>query len=165
VLEYAYDTSGRVVSRSVTAKGSSSSTTAYQYDAAGRLIQATSPDGKQTTFAYDATDRLISSTQQLDSVKLVTERRYDAADRLIAIAHLKQQTDGTASLILGQRIQRGTGGAVSRIDRFGADAGFDAAAGSLSPRKPARKPGVRSNIQTFPPKEVISSPHDQTIAD
>jgi hypothetical protein len=27
------------------------------------------------------------------------------------------------------------------------------------------KSGVRSNIQTFPPKKVISSPHDETIAD
>jgi RHS repeat-associated protein len=132
VLEYAYDTSGRLVSRSVSAKGGSASTTAYQYDAGGRLVQATSPDGKQTTFTYDATDRLISSTQQLDSVKLVTERRYDAADRLIAIAHIKQQADGTASLILGQRIQRGTGGAVSRIDRFGTAAGFDATAGGFT---------------------------------
>jgi RHS repeat-associated protein len=58
-------------------------------------------------------------------------RRYDAQDRLIAIAHLKQN-GGTSTLILGQRIQRATGGAVSRVDRFDSASGFDATSGQFT---------------------------------
>jgi len=131
-LAFSYDAAGRITQRSVTPKGASDAiVTRYTYDQDGHLTSLVAPDGKQTTYAYDATGRLLTTTQALASGSLVTERRYDAQDRLIAIAHLKQ-SGGASALILGQRIQRTIGGAVSRIDRFDSTASFDAASGQFT---------------------------------
>jgi RHS repeat-associated protein len=135
-LGWAYDAAGRITERS-TAEG----TTRYQYDGDGRLQTLTAPDGKTTSYAYDASGRNTRSEQQLSGAdKLVTERRYDTADRQIAIAHSKQSTSGT-TLIAGQAITRGQGGAVSRIDTFDATASFSAATGAFS--------GNPTRVQTF----------------
>jgi uncharacterized protein RhaS with RHS repeats len=49
------------------ASGAYASTVAYQYDDAGRLVQATYTDGAQTVvvqYAYDAAGNLVSVTQR-----------------------------------------------------------------------------------------------------
>ena len=139
-LTWAYDAQGRITQRS-TPEG----TTRYQYDAAGRLTGLTAPDGKATTYAYDAAGQNTQSVQALDAnTALVTERRYDAMGRQITVAHSRRGTAGTpasTTLITGQAIQRGTGGAVSRIDTYGTGATFDATAGSFS--------GAPTRIQQF----------------
>ena len=130
------DPAGRITERST-----SEGTTGYQYDGDGRITRLTAPDGRQTTYAYDAGGRNTRSAQPLDgSDKLVTERRYDAADRQVAIAHSKQGT-GVTTLIAGQAIARGPGGAVARIDSFDQTASFDAATDTFT--------GRPSRVQTF----------------
>lgn len=82
------------------------------------------PDGRSTSYAYDAAGRLTRSEQQFDGTdRLITERRYDAADRQTAVAHSRQTGSGT-TLIAGQAITRSAGGAVSRIDSFDNTAAF-----------------------------------------
>jgi len=68
--------------------------------------------------------------QQLRSgVQLVTDRRFDGHDREILIAHSRQT--GSKTLIAGQAIGRAAGGAVTRLDTYGAGASFDETAGAL----------------------------------
>jgi RHS repeat-associated protein len=135
-LSYAYDAAGRITERST-----SEGTTRHEYDGDGRLAKVTAPDGSPITYAYDAAGRQVKSEQVLSaSTKLVTERRYDASDREIAIAHSKLDASGT-SLIAGQAISRGQGGAVSRIDTYDNTASFDATAGSFA--------GHPSRVQVF----------------
>jgi RHS repeat-associated protein len=88
-----------------------------------------------------AAGRQSRSEQQLDSTtQLVTERRYDSADRQVAIAHSKQSASAT-TLVAGQAIARGQGGAVSRIDSFDGTASFDATTGAFI--------GSPSRVQAF----------------
>ena len=135
-LAWAYDAAGRISERST-----SEGTTRYQYDPDGRLALLTAPDGKTTRYSYDSAGRQIRSEQQLDGVdKLITERRYDPADRQVAIAHGKQ-TVGGATPIAGQKIDRGPGGAVRRIDTFDATASFEATTATFS--------GNPSRVQLF----------------
>lgn len=131
-LAWTYDPAGRISERS-TAEG----TTGYSYDGDGRLTTLTAPDGKTTSYVYDAAGRNTRSEQQLaGSDKLVTERRYDSSDRQVTIAHSKQSASAT-TLVAGQTIARGQGGAVTRIDSFDATASFDATTGAFS-GNPAR---------------------------
>ncbi|PKN88619.1 MAG: hypothetical protein CVU51_03790 [Deltaproteobacteria bacterium HGW-Deltaproteobacteria-1] len=59
-------------------------TTAYTYDAAGRLTQETDPQGRHTYYAYDANGRMTSKTKPdgrtiyytYDAAGRLTERRY-----------------------------------------------------------------------------------------
>jgi RHS repeat-associated protein len=136
-LAWTYDAADRITRRS-TSEGN----TDYEYDGDGRLTRMVAPDGKATTYTYDAAGRPLRSEQVLDAVgiDLVTERRHDAQDRLIAIAHLRRQ-GGVSTLLAGQAIGRGTGGAVSRIDTFDATAGFNAGTGSFT--------GDPARVQTF----------------
>lgn len=128
-LSWSYDEVGRITRRT-TPEGS----TAYQYDGEGRLTQVTAPDGKTITYAYDSAGRMVRSEQQLNAASgltLVTDRRYDAHDRPILVAH-SRRSGATSTLIAGQTIARGAGGAVSRIDTFDASAGYNDAAGSFT---------------------------------
>jgi RHS repeat-associated protein len=137
-LGWTYDAADRIVRRT-TSEGS----TDYEYDGDGRLTRLVAPDGKATTYAYDAAGRFIRSEQQLDAaagISLVTERRHDAQDRQVAVAHSRRQGAGT-TLVAGQSITRGVGGAVSRIDTFDGSASFNAATGAFV--------GAPTRVQTF----------------
>jgi RHS repeat-associated protein len=125
-LGWVYDVQGRVVQRT-TSEGS----TPYAYDGDGRLSVLTTPDGRTTTYTYDAAGRISRTEQQLDAgtgVMLVTDERYDADDRQVAIAHSKR-VGALSTLIAGQALTRGTGGAVTRIDTFDAGASYNATTG------------------------------------
>jgi RHS repeat-associated protein len=93
----------------------------YAYDGANRMTQVTA-DGKATRYTYDGAGRLIVTERDIN-VKdgqpqtLVTYRRYDAADRVASIAHLRKSA-GWNFLIAGQAISRGPRGAVQGIDTF-----------------------------------------------
>ena len=92
----------------MTERTTSEGTSRYAYDAEGRLTQLTAPDGKTTTYAYDAAGRNTQSVQQLIAgVELVTDRRYDAQDRQVAIAHSKRV--GPPRPLAGQAVGRGAG--------------------------------------------------------
>ncbi len=137
-LSWTYDAAGRITRRS-TGEGN----TDYEYDGDGRLTRVVAPDGKATSYAYDAAGRALRSEQVLDTgagIDLVTERRHDAQDRLIAIAHMRRQ-GGVTALLAGQAISRGAGGAVSRIDTFNGSAAFVVATGGFS--------GSPVRVQTF----------------
>jgi RHS repeat-associated protein len=137
-LAWAYDAVGRVTRRT-TPEGS----TSYEYDADGRLTRMVAPDAKATVYSYDPAGRLVRSEQQLDAgatIALVTERRYDAQDRPVAIAH-GRRVGAVTALIAGQSIARGAGGAVVRIDTYDAAGSFDAASGAFA--------GTPIRIQTF----------------
>ncbi len=128
-LGWTYDAADRITRRS-TSEGN----TDYTYDGDGRLTRLVAPDGKATTYTYDTAGRLLRSEQVLDvaaGVDLVTERRHDAQDRLVAIAHQRRQ-GGVSTLLAGQAISLSAGGAVNRIDTFGAGAAFVAASGGFS---------------------------------
>ncbi|MGY4829032.1 PKD domain-containing protein [Sphaerotilaceae bacterium SBD11-9] len=137
-LAWTYDATGRVSQRT-TSEGS----TSYLYDADGRLTRVTGPDGKATSYTYDAAGRMASAEQQLDTATgttLLTERRYDLQDRLVAVAH-SRRVGAVTSLLSGQAISRGQGGAVNRIDTFESGASYNAATGSFS--------GTPVRAQTF----------------
>jgi RHS repeat-associated protein len=121
-LGWTYDATGRINQRS-TPEGN----TSYQYDGDGRLTLLTAPDGKTTTYAYDSAGRLIRTEQQLDlggGTTLQTEKRYDENDLQVVVAH-SRRVGAVATLIAGQRIARGIGGAVSRVDTFDNTAAFN----------------------------------------
>ena len=135
-LSWVYDGAGRVTQRT-TAEGS----TLYAFDGDGRLTLLTAPDGRTTGYTYDAAGRNTASVQQLDAgVELVSDRRFDAQDRAVAIAH-SRRVGGTKTLLAGQSIVRGAGGAVSRIDTFDAGAGFNDTTGTFT--------GNPARVQTF----------------
>lgn len=135
-LSWTYDAAGRV-----TARATPEGTTRYAYDGDGRLTQLTAPDGGITTYSFDAAGRIARSEQQLGGgVLLVTERRYDARDRQSAVAH-SRIVGASASLVSGQLVSRGTGGAVTRIDTFDTAAAFNAATGAFT--------GNPVRVQTF----------------
>ncbi len=135
-LAWAYDAAGRVTERTT-----SEGTSRYAYDAEGRLTQLTAPDGKTTTYAYDAAGRNTQSVQQLSAgVELVTDRRYDAQDRQVAIAHSKR-VGATKTLVAGQAVGRGAGGAVNRLDTFDGSASFNDTTGAFG--------GNPARVQTF----------------
>ncbi len=125
-LSWGYDEAGHVTRRT-TSEGS----TNYQYDGDGRLTLLTAPDGRTTTYAYDAAGRMVRSEQQLDTgagIVLVSERRFDAQDRQIAVAHSRRVASVT-TLLAGQAVQRDAGGAVTRIDTFDGAASYNAGTG------------------------------------
>ena len=137
-LGWAYDAADRITRRS-TSEGN----TDYTYDGDGRLTRLVAPDGKATTYSYDTAGRPLRSEQVLDAgagIELVTERRHDAQDRLVAIAHLRRQ-GGASTLLAGQALTRGAGGAVSRISTYDSSAAFVAGTGSFS--------GNPVRVQTF----------------
>ncbi len=135
-LTWAYDAAGRI-----TRRGTAEGNTTYSYDAEGRRSALTAPDGSTTTYAYDTAGRLTHSEQLLTAgVTLTTDWRYDAQDRQVAIAHGKRTGTGT-TLIAGQSISRGAGGAVNRIDNFDAASSYDAASGAFT--------GTPVRVQTF----------------
>jgi RHS repeat-associated protein len=137
-LSWAYDEAGRVTRRT-TPEGS----TTYAFDGDGRLLLLTAPDGKTTSYLYDAAGRMVRSEQQLDvpaGIVLVTDKRYDGQDRPITIAH-SRRVGAATSLLAGQAITRGGGGAVTRIDAFDATASYDNAGGVFV--------GAPVRVQTF----------------
>jgi RHS repeat-associated protein len=107
----------------------------YEYDAAGRMTSVTAPDGKQARYGYDSAGRLMTTERDLNPVNgqsqvLVTYQRYDAADRMIAIAHTKR-IGSSETLVAGQAITRGAGGTISEIDTYRAGS-YDAATGQFT---------------------------------
>ncbi len=137
-LSWTYDGEGRVTQRT-TSEGS----TVYGYDADGRLARLEAPDGKVTTYTYDLGGRPLLSEQTLDAaagISLATERRHDAQDRLVTVAHSKRSGAGSV-LVAGQAITRAAGGAVTRIDTFDASAAFVPATGAFT--------GSPVRVQTF----------------
>ena len=137
-LAWAYDAAGRVTQRT-TSEGS----TSYEYDGDGRLTRLTAPDGRATTYSHDAAGRMVRSEQLLEGatgVLLVTSKRYDGEDRPLVIAHSRSNGAGS-SLLAGQVIARGIGGAVTRIDTFGTNATYSDATGTFA--------GNPIRVQTF----------------
>nr|WP_295770559.1 RHS repeat-associated core domain-containing protein [Rhodoferax sp.] len=140
-LTYTLDANGNAVERSVSNATSNAGTATSTFDAAGRLATVTAPDGKATRYTYDAAGRLILTERDLNTLTgqtqvLRTHQRYDTADRVVAIAHIKQ-TGATQTLMVGQALTRDAGGAVSRIDMYRAGFGatpasFDANSGVFS---------------------------------
>lgn len=137
-LGWTYDAAGRITQRT-TPEGS----TAYQYDGDGRMTRVTAPDGKVVTYAYDAAGRMIRSEQALDTAGnavLVTERRHDAQNRDVVIAH-SRRVGAATTLVAGQQITRGINGAIARVDTFDGTASFSSATGSFT--------GAPVRAQTF----------------
>ncbi|HSI11009.1 MAG TPA: RHS repeat-associated core domain-containing protein [Chthoniobacter sp.] len=94
----------------------------YAYDDASRLTQVTAPDGKAARYTYDVAGRLVVTERDLSPKDgqpqtLVTYQRYDAADRVVSIAHLRRSGDWNF-LVAGQAIARGPGGTIQSIDTF-----------------------------------------------
>ena len=73
-----YDSLGRAVAQSVS-DGTHSLTTAYDYDAQGRVWQVTDSSGNTTITQYDAAGRTI---RQTDGDGNIVETSYDAAGRV-----------------------------------------------------------------------------------
>lgn len=140
-LNYTLDANGNAVERSVSNATSDAGTASSAYDAAGRLTTVTAPDGKATRYSYDAAGRPVLTERDLNTVGgqaqvLRTHQRYDAADRVVAIAHVKQ-TGTTQTLVVGQALTRDAGGAMNRIELYRAEFGatpasFDAGTGTFS---------------------------------
>lgn len=97
-------------------------TVGYAYDDANRLTKVTAPDGKTAKYTYDGGGRLVVTERDLNPKDgqpqvLVTYQRYDTADRVVSIAHLRRNGDWNF-LVAGQAITRGPRGAIQNIDTF-----------------------------------------------
>ena len=75
-----YDGMGRVVTQSVADGNGHSLSTAYDYDALGRVWQVTDPLGHKTVTQYDAAGRAV---RQSDGDGNIVETSYDAASRVV----------------------------------------------------------------------------------
>ncbi len=131
-IGYTLDANGNVTERSVSGAG----TTRNEYDEPGRLAKVTAPDGKQARYTYDQAGRLTTTERDLNPLSsqaqvLFSYSRYDSADRTTAIAHVTK-AGGAETLVAGQALTRGTGGAISRIDTYRTGAGYDSATGQFS---------------------------------
>ncbi|WP_077430624.1 RHS repeat-associated core domain-containing protein [Pseudomonas sp. C9] len=77
---YAYDLNGHLLEKTEFGADGSQLVTAYERDAAGRLLVKTPPDGIQVAYRYDRLGRLISVDDGHDHP---LEFEYDRQDRLI----------------------------------------------------------------------------------
>jgi RHS repeat-associated protein len=130
-ISYSLDANGNILERSIGNAG----TIRSEYDAAGRLARVTAPDGKQTRYTYDAAGRAIMVERDLNAKDgqaqvLVTHNRFDSADRVVAVAEVKRVGAGE-TLLAGQALTRGTGGAITKIDTYRAGS-YDSAAGQFA---------------------------------
>jgi RHS repeat-associated protein len=117
-INYSPDPMGNVLERSVSGGG----TVKYEFDDAGRLVEVLAADGKQTRYSYDRGGRVSRVERDLNPRAgqpqvLVTHRRYDAADRLVAIAQTRR-VGADELLLAGQKLTRIAGGEITRIETF-----------------------------------------------
>ncbi len=77
---YAYDLNGHLLEKTEFGDDGSTLITAYQRDAAGRLLVKTLPDGQKVEYRYDRLGRLVSVDDGSDRP---LEFGYDPQDRLI----------------------------------------------------------------------------------
>jgi RHS repeat-associated protein len=77
---YAYDLNGQLLEKTEFGDDGSQLITAYQRDAAGRLLVKTLPDGVKVEYRYDGLGRLVSVDDGQDHP---LEFEYDVHDRLI----------------------------------------------------------------------------------
>uniref|UniRef100_A0A923FR92 RHS domain-containing protein n=4 Tax=Pseudomonas marvdashtae TaxID=2745500 RepID=A0A923FR92_9PSED len=123
---YAYDLNGHLLEKTEFGADGSQQVTAYQRDAAGRLLRKTLPDGTTVDYRYDALGRLVS----VDDGHWPLAYEYDAQDRLVAEhqgwATLRYRYDNTGRLIHCRLPDRSTldyrhlpGGALIAIDLNG----------------------------------------------
>ncbi|WP_419710023.1 RHS repeat-associated core domain-containing protein [Pseudomonas sp. NFX224] len=77
---YAYDLNGQLLEKTEFGDDGSQLLTAYQRDAAGRLLVKTLPDGVKVEYRYDGLGRLVSVDDGQDHP---LEFEYDVHDRLI----------------------------------------------------------------------------------
>jgi RHS repeat-associated protein len=121
-INYTLDANGNPVERSVSNAAINAGTTKTEYDAAGRISKVIAPDGKEARYTYDQAGRLTRTERDLNPVDgqqqlLVTYLRHDQADRVIAIAHVKQ-VGGAETVVAGQALTRGSGGTITKIDTY-----------------------------------------------
>lgn len=125
---YAYDLNGHLLEKTEFGTDGSQQVTAYERDAAGRLLCKTLPDGSKVEYRYDGLGRLIGVDDGQDHP---LEFEYDLQDRLItehqswgtlryaydACGQLKRMRlpDGS---VLDYHLEKG--GALSAIDLNGA---------------------------------------------
>ena len=77
--EYQYDAAGNLLCET-SARG----TTSYTYDADGRLLKASEPDGKVTGYTYDAAgNRTAKEITDPDRSRVTTVYEYDSSNRLL----------------------------------------------------------------------------------
>ena len=91
VTTMAYDSRGRLRTRSIHAGSPLAETTGFDYDVAGQLVKVTMPDGSTLSYQYDAAHRLTEVSDSLGNVTQYTldamgnrikEDTFDPADRL-----------------------------------------------------------------------------------
>ncbi len=98
-----YDAANRVLSRTVDPSGLAL-TTSYGYDALGRVVQNTDPNGTVTTFRYDRAGQLLQQVIDPDGLALRTSFTWDARGQQLSVTDAngiltRYQYDG-----LGRRI-------------------------------------------------------------
>jgi fibro-slime domain-containing protein/RHS repeat-associated protein len=106
-----YDANGRLLTESrvlTTPGGTETLVWTYAYDASGRVIGATDPDGTTVSKAYDALGNMIERTDQLGR-KIVLA--YDELGRLTTTTYSDGSTEQTAYDAEGRR--------TSTVDRAG----------------------------------------------
>ncbi|HEY8356717.1 MAG TPA: hypothetical protein VIL30_04570, partial [Ramlibacter sp.] len=133
-INYEVDAAGNITQRSYSAGGVSAGTVKYEYDEAGRMTKVIAPDGLQARYTYDAAGRLAVTERDLDpkdgqAQLLMSYRKYDAADRVVAIAHTVK-SGASENVVAGQALTRTQGGTVQKIETFRSGT-YDAATGQF----------------------------------
>jgi RHS repeat-associated protein len=112
VITYTYDSNGHRLTASTTRttpEGAGTVTWTYSYDALGRQIAATAPDGATTVSAYDKLDNLAA---KVDELGRTTTFAYDESGRPVATTHPDGTSERTSYDDEGRRI-----GSTDRADR------------------------------------------------
>jgi YD repeat-containing protein len=133
-INYELGANGNITQRTYSAGGASAGTVKYEYDEAGRMTKVIAPDGLQARYTYDAAGRLAVTERDLEpkdgqAQLLVSYRKYDPADRVVAIAHTVK-AGAAENVVAGQALTRTQGGTVQKIETFRAET-YDAASGQF----------------------------------
>jgi RHS repeat-associated protein len=110
VTSFAYDASGNLLQKTVTA-GAKTRSWAYTYNGAGQALTATDPDGNTTAFTYDAAGNLATVTDALGNVTALTG--YDADGRLLSMTDPNGLVTSFTYNFRGQVTARNAGGEVT----------------------------------------------------
>ncbi|SMC28079.1 YD repeat-containing protein [Andreprevotia lacus DSM 23236] len=88
--KYDYDTSGNLLTKTVTASNGAKRVWSWTYGSYGLVLTATNPDSKTTTYTYDTSRNVATITNPAGQITQFT--KYDDNGNLLSMIDINQQT-------------------------------------------------------------------------